>query len=254
MSDRQKPTHPAERTYDDAEVRRILSRATELEVYGVSSRLTEQEIREIAAAAGIDAEAVSAALAEYEPRGSAGPDASGIPWKDLLIPIGVGYGAIGLGLVARALRPLMNAGGVHVEAVIALVLVVGTLLAIALEGSDRSSQLRFHLSNVLAWCGLTLGWSVMHGGLWQDVVMVFAGWMVGSGIVGSLIVHLMDRRRGRRATPGSGAAPDGNGALDEAPGGSRRRRGLLRRCWEWVMGLVRVRPAMTVHSKVVPRG
>lgn len=60
MSDRQKPTRSVERTYDDEEVRRILSRATELEAYGMSSGLTEQEIREIAAAVGIDGEAVSA--------------------------------------------------------------------------------------------------------------------------------------------------------------------------------------------------
>ena len=122
-------------------------------------------------------------------------------WKR---PASIVFGSWIFGMVTRAMRPYMLSNGVHYEFLISLVVLIIVVLTIAFYHRKKGALLGFQLENVALWAGFASGWSLVHGGVWGDLLAVTIPWWMGCAIVGGFIVVF--RRRGS-AQPG--AAADG---------------------------------------------
>ena len=176
--------------FDEKEVDRILARAIELES-DREGRITEELLLEIAVEAGISPDAVAEALEELR----RGPRSPSRFLRLMQRPLSTGAGMFVLGAVTSALRPFFRIGLVHVEAIVALVLFFGVLLAILLRPDRDHPQRGFQLTNLAAWMGLAAGFLLVYGSLWDDVYgMASVGAALSAGI-GGVITHFMSNRK-----------------------------------------------------------
>ena len=97
-----------------------------------------------------------------------------------------------LGNIARTLRPVMSAGGVHYEALVSMIILFATALAlVAYHRRERPGhgQRFYHLELLALWTGFTSGWSIVHGDAWDDLIGVtVTSWLVCAILGGSLLV------------------------------------------------------------------
>lgn len=76
----------------------------------------------------------------------------------------------------------------------------------------RDPQRAFQLTSLTAWTGFTVGWLLVHGSVWEDVVGVTLSFAVGSSAIGGMVTML----RARRAGPASGSPPSTAGARENS--------------------------------------
>ncbi len=188
------PGDGVERTLSRSDVEKVLARAIEIEA--TRDEITERELVEIGGEVGIHPEAIRAALAEQR---SGAPLEASAPKGSMRALIAGGAAFTLLGAGTRAIRPLIE-GRVHWEALTALAVIVAALLMLAWRPTRVRSQRTFQAYNVVIWAGYALGFSLVHGSLWDDLAFVTVLSAAGSAIVGGVIVKL-------RRPPTSGARP-----------------------------------------------
>lgn len=130
-------------------------------------------------------------------RGAGGP--SGLPPARLVWGWLVGVGMLGcvLGLAGRAVRPFFG-GPMHWEAIGTMVLLfaLGAGFVLWLWREPRETGLwSYQMGAFALWAGHTLGWSLLHGSLWEDLLIVNAGLWLVSAVVGGLLLLIPHRRR-----------------------------------------------------------
>ena len=143
--------------------------------------------------------AVGASDHEARPRrrGAGGP--SGLPSAGLVWRWLVGAGILGcaLGLASRAVRPLFK-GPMHWDAIGAMVLLFALCAGFVLwlwREQRKAGLLSYQIGAFALWAGHTLGWSLLHGFLWEDLLIVNAGSWLVSAVVGGLFLLIPHRRR-----------------------------------------------------------
>lgn len=93
-----------------------------------------------------------------------------------------------IGVVSRALRPHIM-GPVHYEAIVTLGLLVAVTLALVLSHRQSSHGLwPFQLEAFSLWAAFASGWSLMHGGVWTDLIAVAVPWWLGCAVVGGAML------------------------------------------------------------------
>jgi hypothetical protein len=102
-------------------------------------------------------------------------------------------GATALGVVARLLRPYTDVNGMHLESLGAVLLLAAALLLMAVRPARRAPQLTFQLSSAAIWFGFGIGWSIVHGNAWGDLVSVAAACGTTSAILGGAITRWRSR-------------------------------------------------------------
>ena len=111
--------------------------------------------------------------------------------------VGVGMLGCALGLAGRAARPFFG-GPMHWEAVGTLVLLfvlcAGFIRWLWRE-QRQAGLLSYQIGAFALWAGHTLGWSLLHGFLWEDLLIVNAGSWLVSAVVGGLFLLIPHRRR-----------------------------------------------------------
>ncbi|MDK9707435.1 MAG: hypothetical protein OEL83_10330 [Desulforhopalus sp.] len=110
-------------------------------------------------------------------------------WRPLFIIIG----SFVFGLVTRSLRPIFNSG-THWESLIALIVLILFALAISIFHRRHGYQIGFQLENFAMWTGWASGWSLFHGSIWGDVLVVTIAWWFGCALVGGLLVSIRRNR------------------------------------------------------------
>ena len=134
-------------------------------------------------------------------RGAEGP--SGLPSARLFWGWLVGVGMLGcvLGLASRAVRPFFG-GPMHWDAMVTLVLLfvlsAGFVLCLWRE-QRKAGLLSYEIGAFALWTGHTLGWSLLHGFLWEDLLMLNAGSWLASAVLGGLLLLIPHRRKIREA-------------------------------------------------------
>ena len=178
-----------------SQVSLILQRAAEIDARG--DTLTVEELRRIAAEAGIDAGATEAAIQEVMAGEDGAPvptvrneeETPGLPAKQSKSPspaLVVAGGTVGT--VLGFLTALPNAFGIT-----AFGATVIYLLIRALQSMKRDAQLDFQLQNFAVWFGMFIGGTAI--GAWSDIAVLgyaLVFWIVTS-VVGGLIVRLGPR-------------------------------------------------------------
>jgi hypothetical protein len=142
-------------------------------------------------------QAVVAADHEARPRrrGEEGP--SGLPSARAIWGWLAGVGMLGcaLGLASRAVRPFFG-GPMHWEAIATLVLLfvlcAGFVLWLWRE-QRKAALLSYQIGTFALWAGHTVGWSLLHGFLWEDLLVLNAGSWLASAVVGSLLLLIPHR-------------------------------------------------------------
>ena len=102
-----------------------------------------------------------------------------------------------LGNISRALRTPLGVGGVHYEAIVSLVLLIASALALVVYHRSHSpgcGQGFYQLEVLALWAGFASGWSMVHGHAWDDLVVVSVAWWLGCAIVGGIILRLLAKR------------------------------------------------------------
>lgn len=201
----QRTVSPVVQLSEDA-VRRVLERAVEIDALR-SSRVTTDQLREIAREAGISDESLEQALIEIErgqdgPRRPAGARRSD-SWRwlrgirGLARSVVIGVGGFGLGVIARALFGATGAS-VNIEQFIAITLLTCASTEFAFLHRGRGSHLGFQRDNVALWGSFTMGWSMIHGHVWNDLLGVTVIlWLACSVAGSSLIAWRRNRNRNR---------------------------------------------------------
>lgn len=103
-----------------------------------------------------------------------------------------------LGNVSRALRPSLDLGGIHYEALVALFLLIATSLALVIYHRSHSpvrGQGFYQLEVFALWAGHVSGWSMVHGSAWGDLIVVNIAWWLGCAVVGGGLLGLMVKRQ-----------------------------------------------------------
>jgi hypothetical protein len=188
-------------------VRQILARATQLEVVGKEAGISENESMEIAAEAGIDRTALLRAIAEIESEGHVASRRRGstpigdiplVEWaKTIVTPVVAGGFGLCVGLLTGFVRTGWRGAGVHVETMIGDVMVIAAAWTLSRTAKGELRHLTFQTSNLLLWLGFAVGFSSTYPLLADDASSVALLSAVGSGLVGSALIWLRDRRRGR---------------------------------------------------------
>ena len=182
----------------DSQVRLILERAAEIDARGDS--LTVDELRQIAAEAGIDRAATEAAIqeimasaeAESQPAPTVTENGANLPAKDpksISPPWIAAGGALGVALAFVTLE-LPEVAGISMLGAVAVGLILRAVRAIR-----KKSHLGFQLENFAVWFGLALGG--VASGVFTPAMLaaVFTVWIVAS-VVGGLIVSYGSREDG----------------------------------------------------------
>lgn len=115
-------------------------------------------------------------------------------------PVGIVVGSVLFGMATRAARPLMHIGLTHYESLIAVIVLAGVVLALAIFHRRKGYQLAFQLENLALWSGWTSGWSLIHGGVWSDLLSISIPFWLGCAVLGGVVVSL-GRTRGADAQP-----------------------------------------------------
>jgi len=100
-----------------------------------------------------------------------------------------------IGGVSVLFRPYFD-NGVHVEALVALIMIIamnlGLLIYFIRQKKDRY-KLAYALSTGAIWGGYILGWSIVAGYLWDDVWMMNGMFALVSIVVGYLVLFIQDK-------------------------------------------------------------
>lgn len=105
-------------------------------------------------------------------------------------PVEIVVASFALGVVTRALRPMLEVDGIHYESLGAWALLVIGVVGLAVHHRKNGWQLPYQLENLALWTGYASGWSLVHGGVWGDLLGVTIPWWMGCAIVGGLIVSI----------------------------------------------------------------
>lgn len=180
-----------------SQVSLILQRAAEIDARG--DTLTVDELKRIAAEAGIDPAATEVAIQEVTageaaavPADGVGDETRKVPAKKSSSPspaMVVAGGAVGTVLGFLTALP-EGLGGLGLPAFGATVIY---LVVRALQSMKQGAQLDFQLQNFAVWFGMFVGATAV--GVWQDPEVVAASlffWLVSS-VVGGLIVRFGPR-------------------------------------------------------------
>lgn len=178
-----------------SQVRLILERAAEIDARGDS--LTVDELRQIAAEAGIDRAATEAAIQEIaasaeaasQPTATVTEHGANLPAtkpKSVSPPWIAAGGALGIALAFVTLE-LPEVAGISMLGAVAVGLILRAVRAIR-----KKSHLGFQLENLAVWFGMALG-GAASGELTPGILSaVFTVWIVAS-VVGGLIVSYGSR-------------------------------------------------------------
>ena len=178
-----------------SQVRLILERAAEIDARGDS--LTVDELRQIAAEAGIDRAATEAAIQEItasaevasQPTPTVTENEANLPAKNptsISPPWIAAGGATGMALAFVTLE-LPEVAGISMLGAVAVGLILRAVRAIR-----KKSHLGFQLENLAVWFGMALGG--VASGVFTPAMLsaVFTVWIVAS-VVGGLIVSYGSR-------------------------------------------------------------
>lgn len=114
---------------------------------------------------------------------------------DFRRPVSIVIGSFVFGVITRSLRPLFS-GPTHWESLIALIVLIGLTLMLALFHRRKGFQLGFQLENFAFWAGWVSGWCIVHGHVWSDVLGVTLIWWLVCAVVGGLVVSV---RKGKNS-------------------------------------------------------
>lgn len=100
-----------------------------------------------------------------------------------------GSAALGLllGVTSRALREVGQYRTTHVESLIAIVVMAVFLAIRALWHRRCGTLVVFQTENLLLWGTYVLGWSIVEGSIWDDLLIVATPWWLGCSLVGGWI-------------------------------------------------------------------
>lgn len=121
------------------------------------------------------------------------------------------------GLVTRMIRPTMNSGGVHWDAVIGLVwmAVLGLIAVFRFRKLPTAQALAWIAATIgVAWVAEFVGWTMMHDKIWDDKLFVSCVCSVIYILVACGLVAIINWRQKRHAEvgdPTSDATATGGG-------------------------------------------
>lgn len=182
-------------TVSASQVSLILERAAEIDARG--DVLAVEELRRIAAEAGIDAAATEMAIQEIMADRDAAPvpavpeagQGANLPARNPQVPSPewiVGGGAVGMAFGFITALP-------NVVAVPALGATVLYLLVRAVKSMKTGSELSFQLQNFAVWLGMALGATAIGAfSAGTNFTAAFIGWIVIS-VIGGMIVRFGPR-------------------------------------------------------------
>ena len=107
------------------------------------------------------------------------------------------FAGFSIGVISRLVRPFVRtADGLHVESLIAGLLLLGLCVAVPL--SVRRKQ-PMSIVGVLVLCAATwmcyaVGWTVVHGKVWDDILVATVNGAAVSMVLGTLPLLLLGRK------------------------------------------------------------
>lgn len=125
---------------------------------------------------------------EREP--SLGPPPGPVPaTRSWTRPVAIVVGSMVFGMATRAARPMFT-GPTHYETLTALALLILVSAGLAIHHRRRGFQLTYQLEVLALWAGWTSGWSLIHGGLWSDLLAVAIPAWLGCAVLGGWIASV----------------------------------------------------------------
>lgn len=182
---------PPDRRFTEDEAKRLLERATRLE-NDRNALISESELRVIAAEAGIDPTALSAAISESMqqlPVGEADPSPSRGFLKGSLLAAG------GIATLAALVTAVMGPGGhlfrADYLAVALLILADAYFLGRSLPSGKHRD---FQLTNLVLWMGFPATWTVLRGSMEAFPACLAFG--AAAAAIGALVITSINRPDG----------------------------------------------------------
>src|SRR5688572_25875873 len=190
--------HDKPNRFSRVRIKQILARATELESRD-DLTLTEAELREIAAEAGIDQQALERAIAEIGPdampRAESSTSVDFKTWwtaiKALVVP---GIFATGVGTSTGVVRIMTGSHGFHPETLAGLAVIGAAVLGASVSSRATRAQVLFQLENLGLWSGFSLGFALAVPSLAYDIAGFGLMAALISALIGSSILACRHRK------------------------------------------------------------
>lgn len=220
--------HDKPNRFSRARIKQILARATELESRA-DFTLTEAELYEIAAEAGIDLQALERSIAEIGPDAMLGPEPSASvdfkTWWTAIKALGVpGMFATGVGASTGVVRVMTGSHGFHPESLAGLFLIVAAAVGAGASSRGAHRHLLFQIKNLGLWCGFSLGFALTVPTLVDDIAGVGLMSAVVSALIGPFIVEYRHRKMLRGASQVRSAADPKHADENDSAGPVWRQR------------------------------
>ena len=182
-------------SFSEAEVRRILHHAAEIEV-ALGNRVSAEEVRALAREAGIAEAAVDSAMRTIRrhPSGAVSASESSPPaalthW--VRRGLSGAFGFLG-GAISWSLTPPVATDDLVSYPVESTVILAACSLLVA-KGQPLRGRALFFVENAILWSAFTLGWSVMAGRLPAGMVSLCVGGALLTCGLGGLIIARRNR-------------------------------------------------------------
>ena len=113
-------------------------------------------------------------------------------------PVACVLTAFVVGGLSRWCRQIANIGGIHWEALVALLILVGLALLLVflnLPARVKFPHLFFQLENFSLWLAFAFGWTVANRGLWDDFILFNVVAAGASAFIGGCLLAVIGRFR-----------------------------------------------------------
>jgi hypothetical protein len=188
--------------YPEEAARRILKRAAEIDALRAVN-MSVADLRAAARDAGISEEAIDKALAEERLRvdGSTEFGQSPAPSR-LKIWIQGAFAAV-VGFATGAITGGSAESGVFAdpnpETNVGVLVLSFLCFAVALRSTGKKAQRRFQIINLAIWTAFLIGWSLVHGDFFEDVVSLSLTCLFLSASGGGFVIATRERYARRKA-------------------------------------------------------
>jgi hypothetical protein len=100
-----------------------------------------------------------------------------------------------IGVASRVARSGIP-GPMHYETLLSIALLGGICLVLAwTDGRAGRGVLPYQLEAFALWAAFDAGWSLIHGGLWSDLIITSAGFWIACAIAGGIVAAVAGRTR-----------------------------------------------------------
>lgn len=112
----------------------------------------------------------------------------------LLLPMSIVIGSMLVGIMSCLIRPYIDNGGLHYDALASVVILIAACLALVIHNRHHFGllgHLLYQMENVALWGGYAGSWTLVYGSIWDDLWITCIGCGLVTAVLGSILLAII---------------------------------------------------------------